>query len=374
MKILMLISEAPPIRSGIARVADKLTTGLQDRGHQVDVLSLQDIPRKEWGEVRLSTMLLKLPELKERLPEYDLVHLHGPAPTFSDTFLLGGLRGLEKRPKLVYTHHAPVDLRHFPFRTATWLYNISQEVMARLADHVVVSTPSYRQRLARYVPPSKLSVIPWGVDFDKFAGPVEKPGPFTVLYLGQIRPYKGLPVLLDACAGLAGVRLWVIGKGHCEETCRRQAANLGLEDVTFWGSVSDAELVARLHESHVLVLPSLTRSEAFGIALLEGMSAGCVPVASHLPGVAGVVGNEGFTFPPGDVPALCEAIVRLRDDPALRTHLAGVAKAKARLYSWERVVFNYDRLFARLVAPPAAVEPGQRATAQRALSSSSRGA
>jgi glycosyltransferase involved in cell wall biosynthesis len=82
---------------------------------------------------------------------------------------------------------------------------------------------------------------------------------------------------------------------------------------------------------------------------LEGMAAGCVPVASYLPGVADIVGNEGFTFPAGDARALTEVLTRLRDDVPLRVHLASVAQAKARLYSWDRTLFNYERVYSRVV-------------------------
>ncbi len=349
MKILMIISEAPPIKSGISRVADKLSRGIKTYGFEVDILSLEDIPRYEHGEIRLSSMPLKLAQLKKRIKEYDIIHLHGPVPTFSDVFLLGGLRGLgPKRPHLVYTHHAPIDLRVPFIQPIINMYNLIQERLSRLADHVVVSTPSYGQRLARFVPTEKLSVIPWGVDYDRFYAPVEKLSPFTVVYLGQIRPYKGLPVLLEAASGLGDARIWVIGDGHLAESCRQQAIGRKLNNVTFWGKVNDDRLSELLHRAHVIVLPSVTRSEAFGIVLLEGMAAGMVPVASHLPGVADLVGNEGFTFPPGDSNALREILIRLGNDSALRTHLAELAQSKARLYSWERTVFGYERIFSRL--------------------------
>jgi glycosyltransferase involved in cell wall biosynthesis len=351
VRVLLVISEAPPVKSGIARVADRLTRGLMSRGHQVDTLSLQDIPRLERGEIRLSSMPFRLSGLKERFVAYDVIHLHGPVPTFSDAFLLWGLHGLGfDRPKLVYTHHAPIDL-HNVLYPLIWSYNRLQEVLAHLADHVVVTTPSYGQFLSHYVPQEKMSVIPWGVDYERFAAPVRKEGPFTVVYLGQIRPYKGLPVLLDASAGLKDVRVWVIGNGHYAEVCQRKADNLGLRNVTFWGGLPDEEMIPLLQQAHVIVLPSVTRSEAFGIALLEGMAAGCVPVASYLPGVTDVVGNEGFMFPPGNARALREVLTRLRDDPALRVHLAGLAQAKSRLYTWDRAVFGYERIFSRLDSP-----------------------
>jgi len=351
MKVLMVISEAPPVNSGVSRVAEKLTQGLRWRGNHVDVLSLQDIPRREWGEVRLSSMPLKLHALKDRFRQYDIIHLHGPVPTFSDVFLLWGLRGLgPERPRLIYTHHAPVDLRFLPLRPFIALYNRAQEWLARAADHVVVSTPSYGRRLGRYVPASKLSVVPWGVDFQRFAGSVDREGPFTVVYLGQIRPYKGLPVLLKAADGLQDTRVWVIGDGHFADQCRALAAGLDLPDVKFWGRVPDEQMIQLLRQGHAIVLPSVSRSEAFGIVLLEGMSAGLVPVASRLPGVADVVGKEGFTFPAGDAIALSEVLKRLRDDPALRVRLAGLAQSKARLYTWERVIADHDRIYHQVIA------------------------
>lgn len=356
MKILMVISEAPPVKSGISRVADKLSKGLKKRGFHVDILSLNDIPRYEWGEYRFSSMPLKLGKLKDKFTQYDLIHLNGPVPTFSDVFLIWGLRGLgSNRPKLVYTHHAPIDLDNLFLRPIIKTYNVLQERLAQMADHVVVSTPSYGQRLSRFVPAEKLSVVPFGVDFDRFYSPIsEKDFPYTVLYLGQIRPYKGLPVLLSAVNGMKDTRVWVIGNGHYAEACKQQANSLDIPDLTFWGDVADDNLVELIKKTHVIVMPSVTRSEAFGIALLEGMAAGQVPVASHLPGVADLVGNEGFTFPPGNDQALREILGRLKDDSSLRNHIATLAQAKARLYSWERTVFGYERIYSRLICSQSA--------------------
>lgn len=104
--------------------------------NQVDILSLQDVPRVEYGEMRLSSMSFKLPELKERFRSYDLISLHGPVPTFSDVFLLWGLRGLgPNRPQLVYTYHAPVDLHNFLWQTANEKYDVDEPDWR--ADHLL---------------------------------------------------------------------------------------------------------------------------------------------------------------------------------------------------------------------------------------------
>jgi glycosyltransferase involved in cell wall biosynthesis len=349
LKILMVVSEAPPIKSGISRVAEKLERGFTRRGHQVDILSLEDVPRWERGELRLSSMPFRLNQLKKRFQEYDLIHLHGPVPTFSDAFLLLGLRGLdEKRPPLVYTHHAPIYLHHRALKPLAWVYNQIQKHLANQADHIVATTQGYGQRLSRYVPAHKLSIVPWGVDYNQYYTSVFKPGPFRIVYFGQLRPYKGLPVLLKAVQGLEGAEVWVIGDGHSAEEYRKQAAQMGLRQVKFWGCLPDDETIQLLKQAHAIVLPSITRSEAFGIVLLEGMAAGMVPVASHLPGVSELVGNDGFTFPPGDAVALRSILERLRDNPDLRLHLSSLAQARAQLYSWERVIYGYERIFMEL--------------------------
>lgn len=358
----MIISEAPPIKSGVSRVADEMSRGLRARGFHVDTLSLMDVPRFERGEIRISSMPLRLKTIRKQAQQYDIINLHGPVPSFSDVFLLSGLQGLgEQRPYMIYTHHAPIDLKIPILTPFIRLYNNLQERLANFADHVVVSTPSYSQKLSRYVPASKLSVIPWGVNFDRYQESEKKEDDFTILYLGQIRPYKGLPVLLNAASELHGANVWIVGDGHYADTCRRQANRLGLKNITFWGNIPDKDTISLMKKAHAIVLPSVTKSEAFGIALLEGMAAGLVPVASHLPGVSDLIGNEGFTFQRGNSKDLHSILTRLRDDRALRVHMADLARKKARLYSWERSVFGYERIITNLLRqnPKQSVKPVQ---------------
>jgi glycosyltransferase involved in cell wall biosynthesis len=105
MRILVIISEAPPIRSGVARVCEEINQRLRSAGHTVDTLSSLDIPRVQLGEVRLSSMVWRgFTDLLPRLREYDLIHIHGPAPTFSDmALLLAWLKQRSGGPPIVYT-------------------------------------------------------------------------------------------------------------------------------------------------------------------------------------------------------------------------------------------------------------------------------
>ncbi|HLG72543.1 MAG TPA: glycosyltransferase [Chloroflexota bacterium] len=354
-RILFVVSEAPPVTSGIARSTGHLREGMEQAGFDVEVLSLSDVPRVCLGEVRISSMLWRgSRQLLSRATSRDIVHIHGPVPTFSDLSLLFTAlgrrtkRGVNRRPLIVYTHHSEIDLPGYGPLCA--LYNRSHKLLARLADEVIVTTPAYAKEVSQYVPSERVSVVPWGTDEQQAPPEFRKRDRFTVLFVGQIRPYKGLDTLLAAIDGLEDVDLHVVGTGHREHYYRQLAEERGLDHVTFHGWQSDEDVRRWYEQAHVLVLPSKTRAEAFGIVLLEGMVAGCVPVASQLPGVTDVVGNAGLTFPVDDDLALRETLVRLRDDRQLRLRLAERARERGALFTWPRMVFWHKAIYERLLA------------------------
>lgn len=107
--------------------------------------------------------------------------------------------------------------------------NTAQERLARVADEVVVTSPSYRDLLAEAGVPGA-HVIPWGVDAVAPAGAdtpedvtARSNGPLRVLFVGQMRPYKGVPVLLEALDGLPGVEATLVGGGLDEQQYRELA-------------------------------------------------------------------------------------------------------------------------------------------------------
>jgi len=342
----MLVSEAPPIRSGIARVAGKLTDGLRERGITVDVLSANEIPRATWKEFRLSSLVAHWPAIQRRLGDYDILNIHGIVPTFSDAALLMARLGRRHNPSLgiVYTHHSDIDIAGL--EAPTGIYNAIHHRMLRLADHVVASTPSYAMRLeSTKARPGRVSAVGFGVEALRFHSPAPKPERFNVLFVGQLRPYKGVDVLLNAWRHVPNADLHIVGDGHEAGSLRAMAADLGLESVHFHGAVTDAQLTEFYANAHVLALPSTRKAEAFGLVLLEGMAAGCVPIASALPGVSDVVGTSGYTFPVGDSDALAALLVRLRDDPAGREALGARAAGHAIACAWDYTAEAYEGIF-----------------------------
>ncbi|WP_141715017.1 glycosyltransferase family 4 protein [Micromonospora rhizosphaerae] len=351
------MSEAPPIVSGISRCIDRLTQGLQSRGHLVDVISAMDIPRMVLGEIRISSFGLFWPRIARRLSQYDIVNLHGPAPTMSDVFLLlNRLSPGRRRPQIVYTHHSAIEISGV--RAACAVYNRVHEGLARTADRIIVTSRAYRDLLARPLGPT-VEVVPWGVDGadSSLPRPLPKTGPLKVLFVGQMRPYKGVDTLLRAVAGQPALSVTLVGSGPLLDQYRARARAAGATNATFTGRVSDEELQAHYRAHDVVVLPSTTRAEAFGLVLLEGMAAGCVPVASDLPGVRDVASPTGFVVPPRDPHALRRALLSLSADPARLHHLQQVSQEAARRMGWSRVVERYEQAFVKTVEAWQARQP-----------------
>jgi len=143
------------------------------------------------------------------------------------------------------------------------------------------------------------------------------------VFLGRLVSDKGVHVLIDALAALRSrgqrPRLLVVGGGPEESNLRAQCGALGVsEQVEFAGLLPTEEVVRRLNQSRVMVVPS-TYEEPFGVVALEGIACGCVVVASHAGGLPMAVGDCGLTFPMSDAAALAEAIATLlQDDGKMR--------------------------------------------------------
>ena len=164
-----------------------------------------------------------------------------------------------------------------------------------------------------------------------------------------MRPYKGVQVLLAAAAEQPWLKVTLVGAGPELAAYQRLAERLGVANARFTGRLSDVELQACYASHDVVVLPSLTRAEAFGLVLIDGMSAGCVPVASDWPGVSDMAGPTGMLVPPGDPVALREALRTLARDPVQLERLRLASLQRAKTLTWERCVTSYERVMLEAV-------------------------
>lgn len=160
---------------------------------------------------------------------------------------------------------------------------------------------------------------------------------FLVLCAARLDPIKGVDVLIRAIKDVPHATLWLAGEGAQRDALEALTRRLGVHGrIRFWGHLDRQSLGARLAAADVFVLPS--RSEAFGIALVEAMHAGLPVVATRVGGIPELVGKEnGILVPPADPAALAKAIRELSADPARAAAMRAVNKERAEPYRWERV-------------------------------------
>jgi phosphatidylinositol alpha-mannosyltransferase len=303
---------------------------------------------------------------------YDIVHLHEP--------LMPAL-------PLTVLHHSPaVNVGTFhAFGRSNIAYFYAKPVLKplfkRLHGKIAVSS-SARDFVAQRFP-DEYRVIPNGIDYHRFATPVEPLPRFEddrldVLFVGRLEKRKGLEYLLRAWPrvqqAVPSARLIVVGAGRRLTKYRQWVERHGWHDVHFVGHVSPDDLVRYYQTSDLFCAPS-TGQESFGIVLLEAMAAGRPIVASRIPGYAEVLehGREGLLVPPRVPSALATALTTLLLDADRRQAMSAHGRTKAQAFDWTRVaerVLNFyeetiDRQMEDSVVPSGRVSGAFRRVALR---------
>jgi glycosyltransferase involved in cell wall biosynthesis len=243
-----------------------------------------------------------------------------------------------KRPLVTTCHVGVVPLSSAPLRVATrvyeqsigrWILHSSHEVIA-VADEV-------RKHILPLAGTTPITVVPNGVDVDRFARTNAGPTP-RIVFVGRLIANKGPQELVEALADLRAhgdsFQAFFVGDGPLKETLQERARATGVgEQLHFTGHVTNVE--EYLRPCDIFVRPS--HSEGMPLATLEAMAAGCCVVASDIPGNAELVGqNEnGLLVPVGDTTAIANALRRLLSEPQLRRRLSANARAAAQSYSWD---------------------------------------
>ena len=168
--------------------------------------------------------------------------------------------------------------------------------------------------------------------------------------MDQAHYFKGVSTLLKAIQQLPDVHAILVGDGDLRSNYQQQAADLRLESrVTFTGRVASDQLPFLYRAANMVVLPSDTCGEAFGMVLLEAMSSGRPVIASNLPGVRSVVsdGDDGYLTPPDNVHSLTKTIKRIADmTPSQREAMGQAGRRKVEVkYSWERIGDRLEQMY-----------------------------
>ena len=277
--------------------------------------------------------------LKELFGEFrpDIVILHYPNP-FAASYLL---RLLNKRPKVKLITYWHLDIVKQKFLRI--LFKGQNRRLIERSSSIVATSPNYVEgsawlRSAR----EKCAVIPNCIDENRLdvddevrarADEIreENEGRISCLAVGRHVEYKGFRYLIEASKELGNEFIINIsGKGPLTDELVEQAKGDG--KVNFLGLVSDTELKAQLLACDIFCFPSVTKNEAFGLALAEGMYFGHPAVTFTIEGsgvnYVNLDGVTGIECPNRDTHAYAEALKRLAEAPELRGRMGEAARLR----------------------------------------------
>ena len=354
LKVLQVYKDYyPPVVGGVEGHINLLANGLKDRGIKVEVLVSNTRAKLETEDIN-GIRVVKVPQLgrfasaplNPGLPSWvrrlgkdaDIIHFHFPNPTGEIASLLAGAGN-----KIVVTYHSDIIRQARLAR----LYSPLLNRFLKSSDVIIATSPNYVQSsdvLRQFR--DKCRVIPFGINLERFAlnSDISRKarsirrkykGPMA-LFIGKFRYYKGLYVLLEAMKRVQGILL-LVGIGPMERDLKKQVnADDELRNkVFFLGELSDEDIVNHLHACDVFVFPSIFRSEAFGIVLLEAMACGKPLVSTELGTGTSFVNQHqetGLVVPPNDSKALAGAINYLFVNPEVRARFGKAARERVEKY------------------------------------------
>jgi len=333
---LVSIPSGPTGQGGVDRIMASLKEEF-DRQRRTDIDARFLVSRGS-GHVALSGVYLIgfcLRMLAARLAgRADIVHIN--ISSYGSTYrklVIAACARLLGIPYILHLHGS--EYRLFWKNDASFLSGRIR-TMFEHAAHVVVLGRTWKDFVTSQAPGTagRISIVPNATEIPSLPH-VGGGDTVHILFLGRIGERKGVPQLIDALNGMQdhpGWRATIAGDGDVEASESKSIA-LGLGDrVAFPGWVGPAVVASLIASADILVLPSF--AENLPVSVIEGMAAGLAVVATPVGAVEDIIreGETGLLVPPGDVPALTDALIRLVNDPELRARLGSAARAMHREY------------------------------------------
>lgn len=294
------------------------------------------------------------------LKRYDIFHLHFPDPMSHLVWHF-----LRPGAKLVISWHSDIVRQK---RLLAFYRPFLNQIVSR-ADAIIAATPKHfssSTQLGACRHPDRLHVVPYGID-DAFFKKTERisrgvetlktahPGRKLIFSIGRHVYYKGFDYLLRAMGDVRGAVLLLGGIGPLTDKLKTLASSLGLADkVFFLGRVEEEMLQVYYHACDIFCMPSVEKSEAFGLVQAEAMACGKPVVCCDLNNGVTYVNQHGVTglvVPPKNSTLLAAALKELLDNDEMCHRMGEAAKIRVmREFTLERMVEDTLQVYQRVLS------------------------
>ncbi|MFW6120329.1 MAG: glycosyltransferase family 4 protein [Petrotogales bacterium] len=314
-------------------------------------------------------LFLKMNELLKS-SDIDLVNINFQLPYYPDVATF--VSKLHNKP-CVLTYHNDLYKNGFLMNSATQIYNYSINHSVLEIVNLIITPSPYCYTKSKFLEPfrSKVVWIPPGVDINRYrVGKSFKihetyklPEPTKiVLFVGVIskaHEHKGVDQLIKSFKkvledkDISNTYLVLVGRGDMVPEYKKMCKDLGiLNKVIFTGFVDDNTLIDFYRSSDVVVLPSTTVQEGFGMVLIEGNACGKPVVGTRVGGIQHVIedGETGLLVPPKDYDALANAIIKLLKDEVMAKKMGKKGgELVEKKYNWENLAEETERVFRKVI-------------------------
>ncbi|MGB9844829.1 glycosyltransferase family 4 protein [Methanothermobacter tenebrarum] len=319
---------------------------------------------------KISTTPISLTALRDMVSfikknDFDLCNINYYLPYFPDMAALACK--ICKLPSVLTWHNDIYGTGLLRIMSTLYNYTLNK-ITLNIVDKIVTPSPyCYRESpiLTRFK--EKVVWVPPGVDLEKYKKtpniPIHEkygipPDYKIILFVGVMdksTTHKGVKTLIEAFKRLNFDKtcLIMVGKGNMIPQYRKYCQKLNIANkVIFTGFIKEEILINLYRNSELLVLPSTTIQEGFGMVLIEANACGKPVIGSKIGGIKYVIrdGETGLLVPPGDPNALANAMERLLEDERLAKKMGSKGrKMVQKNYTWDRVAKITEKVFERVV-------------------------
>ncbi len=380
MRIAHLVCRFPPYAGGMGQVAFEQVNRLANQGHQVTVFTLQ-----QKNKLNLSSYKFKIkylfsfprwgnggfcPQLLWQLKNFDIIQLHYPFFGVQEILWLAKKLKLISA-KLVIFYHMDATFNNWLLKVLSFKSLLIRYNLFKITNYICCASLDYVQHskikkiYQKYS--TKFIEIPFGSnqfsesvkmdELDRLKSDLKLNSENKViLFVGGLDSahyFKGVSILIDALHNIQNknIKLIIVGTGNLRSIYEQQVKQLNIsKQVIFTGYIASNKLAYYYTLADVVVLPSTTSAEAFGLVLVEAKAFAKPVIGSDLPGVRDVVGKGGLTVKPGDSNDLADKLNQILYNPILAEKFSKLAQEEVTAkYNWDKHTTKLIQIYQKIL-------------------------